>query len=86
MSAIPERDQFAAKGVAETLHRESRHYVAPIWWGTDPYDANTQMRSAFSSMALKTGSSSPGELAMTCSTSSVAACRSKAIVAEERKL
>ena len=39
MSAISELDQFTAKGIAETLHRESRHYVAPIWWGTDPYDA-----------------------------------------------
>ncbi len=33
MSAIPRLDQFAAKGIAETLHRDSRHYVAPIWWG-----------------------------------------------------
>ena len=32
------------------------------------------MRSAFSSMASNTGSSSPGELLMTCSTSEVAVC------------
>jgi hypothetical protein len=45
-SAISELDQFTAKGIAETLHRESRHYVAPIWWGTDPYDANTVLHAA----------------------------------------
>ena len=33
-----------------------------------------QMRVAFSSIALNTGSSSPGELEMTCSTSEVAVC------------
>ena len=32
------------------------------------------MRVAFSSMAWNTGSSSPGELEMTCSTSEVAVC------------
>ena len=34
----------------------------------------SQMRAAFSSMALNTGSSSPGELEMTLSTSEVAVC------------
>ena len=34
----------------------------------------SQMRVAFSSMAWNTGSSSPGELEMTCSTSEVAVC------------
>ena len=34
----------------------------------------SQIRVAFSSMALKTGSSSPGELLMTLSTSAVAVC------------
>ena len=34
----------------------------------------SQMRVAFSSMALNTGSSSPGELEMTFSTSEVAVC------------
>ena len=34
----------------------------------------SQMRVAFSSMASNTGSSSPGELEMTCSTSEVAVC------------
>ena len=34
----------------------------------------SQMRVAFASMAWNTGSSSPGELEMTCSTSEVAVC------------
>ena len=34
----------------------------------------SQIRTAFSSMASKTGSSSPGELEMTWSTSEVAVC------------
>ena len=34
----------------------------------------SQMRTAFSSMAWNTGSSSPGELEMTLSTSDVAVC------------
>ena len=34
----------------------------------------SQMRAAFSSMAWNTGSRSPGELEMTCSTSEVAVC------------
>ena len=37
-----------------------------------------QSRVAFASMASKTGSSSPGELEMTCSTSEVAVCCSSA--------
>ena len=40
----------------------------------------SQMRVAFSSMAWNTGSSSPGELEMTCSTSEVAVCCSSASV------
>src|SRR5215467_12036676 len=36
------------------------------------------MRVAFSSIALKTGCNSPGELEMTCSTSEVAVCCSSA--------
>jgi hypothetical protein len=35
------------------------------------------MRTAFSSIAWNTGSSSPGELEMTLSTSEVAVCRSR---------
>ena len=38
----------------------------------------SQIRVAFSSMAWNTGSSSPGELLMTCSTSEVAVCCSSA--------
>src|SRR5262249_26020446 len=38
------------------------------------------MRTAFASMAWNTGSSSPGELEMTCSTSKVAVCCSSAPV------
>ncbi len=38
----------------------------------------SQMRTALASMASKTGSSSPGELLMTCSTSEVAVCCSSA--------
>ena len=38
----------------------------------------SQMRTAFASMVSNTGSSSPGELAMTLSTSAVAACCSRA--------
>ena len=37
------------------------------------------MRRAFSSIAWNTGSSSPGELLMTCSTSDVAVCCSSAL-------
>ena len=37
-----------------------------------------QIRAAFASMAWNTGSSSPGELEMTCSTSEVAVCCSSA--------
>ena len=37
----------------------------------------SQMRTAFASMVWKTGSSSPGEVEMTCSTSDVAVCCSK---------
>ena len=40
----------------------------------------SQRRVAFSSMASNTGSSSPGELEMTCSTSEVAVCCSSASV------
>lgn len=46
MSAVPRLDPSAAKDVAKILHRESRHYVAPIWWGIDPYDANTILHAA----------------------------------------
>src|SRR5262249_41399875 len=41
------------------------------------------MRTAFSSIALNTGSSSPGELEMTCSTSEVAVFCSGASVSAE---
>ena len=34
----------------------------------------SQIRTAFASIASNTGSSSPGELLMTCSTSEVAVC------------
>ena len=40
----------------------------------------SQIRTAFSSMVENTGSSSPGELLITCSTSDVAVCCSKASV------
>ena len=39
-----------------------------------------QLRTALSSIVANTGSRSPGELAMTCSTSDVAVCRSSAPV------
>ena len=38
----------------------------------------SQMRVAFASMVWNTGSNSPGELEMTCSTSEVAVCCSSA--------
>ena len=47
-------------------HRPSRRYRLP--------KLASQMRVAFSSMAWNTGSSSPGELLMTLSTSEVAVC------------
>jgi hypothetical protein len=47
MSATPPQlDELAAKGIAEALHLESRHYVAPIWWGTDPSDAESVLHAA----------------------------------------
>src|SRR5277367_3926635 len=47
MSATPlQLDELAAKGIAETLHRGSRHYVAPIWWGTNPSDVETVLHAA----------------------------------------
>lgn len=46
MSAGPRLDPPVAKDVARILHRESRYYVAPIWWGTDLYDANTILHAA----------------------------------------
>ena len=41
-------------------------------------NAAPQIRTAFSSMAVNTGSSSPGELLMTCRTAEVAVCCSSA--------
>ena len=38
----------------------------------------SQMRTAFASMVSKTGSNSPGDVEMTCSTSEVAVCCSSA--------
>jgi hypothetical protein len=46
MNANQPLDELAARGIAETLHLESRHYAAPIWWGTDPYDADTVLHAA----------------------------------------
>ena len=56
----------------------------PLWTATarkiDPSSRKrmpnvaSQMRVAFSSIASNTGSSSPGDLLMTCSTSEVAVC------------
>ncbi len=34
------------EGIGMTLHVEARHYVAPIWWASDPYDANTVLHNA----------------------------------------
>ena len=48
----------------------SRRYMFP--------NVASQMRTAFASMVSKTGSNSPGELEMTCSTSEVAVCCSSA--------
>jgi hypothetical protein len=42
----PQLNEHSAKGIAKTLHRESRHYVAPIWWATDPTDATTVLHAA----------------------------------------
>ena len=39
----------------------------------------SQMRTAFASMVSKTGSNSPGEFEMTCSTSEVAVCCSSSL-------
>jgi hypothetical protein len=47
MSAnAPLLDEFAKDGIAKTLHLDSRHYVAPIWWGTDPYEAKSVLHAA----------------------------------------
>ena len=53
-------------------HRPRSRYRVP--------NLASQMRIAFASMAWNTGSSSPGELEMTCSTSEVAVCCSSASV------
>ena len=34
-------DRETAASLSQVLHLESRHYVAPFWWGTNPFDANT---------------------------------------------
>jgi len=36
-----ELDQETLRSVSQVLHQESRHYVAPFWWGTNPFDANS---------------------------------------------
>ena len=58
------------------VHAAIREDV-PVVAATLPNLAS-QMRVAFASMAWNTGSSSPGELLMTCSTSEVAVCCSSA--------
>jgi hypothetical protein len=40
VEADPPLDAQARQSLLHVLHLESRHYVAPFWWGTDPYDAN----------------------------------------------
>ena len=47
-SASPESqlDRESLRSLSYVLHQESRNYVAPIWWGTDPYDANTVSANA----------------------------------------
>jgi hypothetical protein len=37
----PEMDPNTQRSLSQVLHLESRHYVAPFWWGTDPFDANS---------------------------------------------
>jgi hypothetical protein len=39
-------DRDTVEAIAMTLHRESRYYVAPVWWTIDPYDANTVLHNA----------------------------------------
>src|ERR1035437_7884639 len=37
----PQYDRATIAAISETLHRESRHYSAPFWWSTDPFNAHT---------------------------------------------
>lgn len=37
----PELDRETLRPLSQVLHQESRHYVAPFWWATDPLDANS---------------------------------------------
>ena len=60
-------------GTATPCIAVARNRCAPSQRNNMPYWAS-QMRVAFSSIAWKTGSSSPGELLMTSSTSAVAVC------------
>jgi hypothetical protein len=39
-------DDETTKAIARTLDQESRHYVAPIYWSADPYDAYSLMHNA----------------------------------------
>ena len=59
-------------------HCEQRHAEFASSQIEESPNLASQMRTAFSSMASNTGSSSPGELEMTRSTSEVAACCSSA--------
>lgn len=38
---IDQIDQDAMRAIIKTLHEQSRYYVAPIFWGTNPYDAGS---------------------------------------------
>ena len=62
---IPAFDQMSVPRQVEIAGRHT---------ATKTPNLASQIRVAFSSIALNTGSSSPGELEMTCSTSEVAVC------------
>ena len=61
---------------AHVMHRDSAESFALAQEQVP--NLASQMRVAFANIALKTGSSSPGELEMTLSTSEVAVCCSSA--------
>src|SRR5689334_17487046 len=39
-------DETAQREILRNLHVQSRDYVAPLYWGTDPYDAATILHNA----------------------------------------
>ena len=72
-SAAPARHRPAAAPCSAT--RRETHLLRE---GTNVPNLASQSRVAFASMVWNTGSSSPGELEITCSTSEVAVCCSSA--------